>query len=70
MAIIGFLAAGAAGDPDPKHSAGRFDRQQGRQDACFERDEGLGVTEEIGDVDQQFLEQRLDFVAFSLRKRV
>ena len=65
---IGFFTAGATGHPDAKHTAGRLGGQQGWQDADFQRNEGLGIAEEVGDVDQQFLEQRLDFSGVVLEK--
>ncbi len=55
---IGLLAGGAAGHPDPQRPVGRPLRQHPGQ-LLLEDPEGLRVAEEVGDVDQQVLEQRL-----------
>ena len=57
-----FLACGTARHPDPHRVACAPPLEQSRNDQLRQLVEGVGVAEEVGDVDQQVMEERADFV--------
>ena len=57
---IDFLAAGAAGDPDPNRSILRSTREKRRKDLLLQHLERFRLPKELRDADQQILEQILE----------
>ena len=59
---VGLLARGAATDPDPHLLTRRGLIEDGGNDLVPQHLEGLGVTEEAGDADQQVLVEQVELV--------
>lgn len=54
---IGFLARGAARDPDPDLVERALVEEQPRDDLCLERYERILIAEEVRDADQEVAQQ-------------
>ena len=65
---IGFLAGGAAGDPDSQRAAGRAVFEQRRQHPTLQLFPHRRVAEEARYPDQQFLEQQIRLAGILLEK--
>ena len=65
---IGFLARGAARHPDPDRDGGGLVLQDGREYFLTQGDKTIRVAEKLGDLDDQVIEQRLNFARLVLQK--
>src|SRR5262245_7003352 len=65
---IGLLSRGAAWNPDAKRTVLALVFQNYRQALLPERFEGFRVPEKIGDADEQFFEQQIQFVGVLLEE--
>jgi hypothetical protein len=64
---VGLLARGAPGDPDPERGVGGLAGDEAGQDLPLERAERLRVAEELGDADEQVLQQPAGLVGILLQ---
>jgi len=64
---IGFFAGGASRYPDPNLIIGPPAFEQSGYDQGLEGEKRLGITEKIGDADQQVAEQRTDLIRVFLQ---
>ena len=65
---VGFFAGGAAGHPDAYRIGRAFAGQQRGQHLLLHHPEGCRVAHELGDVDQQFVEQPVDLLRLAAQQ--